>query len=705
MSYELPEEEPTKSVVQEEPATGEVQEESAANAGDIELGSAVQQDKGAESTLSPPTPKTKVTLSKRGVSDADKQELNAQYAANWDFRKGIVSIQSRFRGRKEREKTKTLKDNAYNLFESEILEKSPIRDMMFFGLFLLVFSMAVFYKVDPDSHYFVRIMDDWVVQEEFSMSDAAIYKNFGSIASNEEFWQYMKGPFAGNMFPEDGHEIFDGIAVVGEVRMRGVRVEDAGESACYIPGMMKSAMTKKTCYLPIDYSKVATVNDDVGAAKATSKLVKDAFQYDSEEDQVASLYEAWKSFYPSTGGYILHLSNNLTNTEVGNYLTEAQNAGWLADNTRAVFIEFAVYDKHTSIFVQVRLLCEFYATGGVGTYPSFEIAKIMSLGSETHKLKENTGMIMRFIVFAFVFCLIVQEIRELKQEGREYFRSLWNYLDLLNYFIFIVQFYFFLNYLVYQAEIAKLLEDENNQKFVDIGYLATLYNYVDWIACVNIFFSYLKIFQYMEASKAMSKLLHTFAKAFKNAIPLLIFLITIVVCFALAFVVGFNNASREIRNFKSACYTLGAASLGMGDGEWETSVYLTNRYVGTFLIIFFKLIVGFVIISMIVTIMDAAFTEVAETFDDEFENDVLVTSFKIKAHEAYVWLHSKFGRRFKMPPPQEKAIAFCHVAKLLDEKKKMGKSDRSLEERLDSIERLLMKERNTLRKVQSKIEA
>ena len=467
MSYELPEEEPTKSVVQEEPATGEVQEESAANAGDIELGSAVQQDKGAESTLSPPTPKTKVTLSKRGVSDADKQELNAQYAANWDFRKGIVSIQSRFRGRKEREKTKTLKDNAYNLFESEILEKSPIRDMMFFGLFLLVFSMAVFYKVDPDSHYFVRIMDDWVVQEEFSMSDAAIYKNFGSIASNEEFWQYMKGPFAGNMFPEDGHEIFDGIAVVGEVRMRGVRVEDAGESACYIPGMMKSAMTKKTCYLPIDYSKVATVNDDVGAAKATSKLVKDAFQYDSEEDQVASLYEAWKSFYPSTGGYILHLSNNLTNTEVGNYLTEAQNAGWLADNTRAVFIEFAVYDKHTSIFVQVRLLCEFYATGGVGTYPSFEIAKIMSLGSETHKLKENTGMIMRFIVFAFVFCLIVQEIRELKQEGREYFRSLWNYLDLLNYFIFIVQFYFFLNYLVYQAEIAKLLEDENNQKLID----------------------------------------------------------------------------------------------------------------------------------------------------------------------------------------------------------------------------------------------
>ena len=90
---------------------------------------------------------------------------------------------------------------------------------------------------------------------------------------------------------------------------------------------------------------------------------------------------------------------------------------------------------------------------------------------------------------------------------------------------------------------------------------------------------------------------------------------------------------------------------------------------------------------------------------NEFENDVLVTSFKIKAHEAYVWLHSKFGRRFKMPPPQEKAIAFCHVAKLLDEKKKMGKSDRSLEERLDSIERLLMKERNTLRKVQSKIEA
>jgi hypothetical protein len=660
--------------------------------------------------ITPMTPKTKkvedVKQNQTALTEEQIQALNEQYLVSPEFKNSVLKMQAIFRRANAKSFFNAQKDAKILDFEHQILEKSPVRDMMVYLFFLFIFALAVFWKVDSDSHYFVRMMDDWIVQEEFSDSDTQIYKNFESIGSDEEFWQYVEGPFLGNMFPEEGHEIFDGVAVVGEVRIRGIRVTDAGEDECYRPGMMKQVFSSTTCYRSMKDSKIEK-NDFTGALpNSTTAATKKAFAYDAETDSHGTLYEAWKSSFPSTGGYILHLSNNLTNAEAAAAVKEVKDNGWLSKSTRGVFIEFAVYNKQTSIFIQCRLLIEFYSTGGAGTYPTFEIAKLSTVGSRDHLNHQMIAMVLRILVFVFVAVLILQEGFELYEDGWDYFRSLWNYLDIVNYFIFVFQIAFYISYMIYQSDVATMLEDESNTKFVDIGHLAMLYNYVDWIACVNIFFSSLKLFQYMETSKSMATILNTIGKAAVKLVPLFIFLVTIVFSFGLAFFVGFNNAHRNVRSLGSTLYTLGIAALGGGDSEWETAVYLTNRYVGTFLLIGYKFIIGFLLISMVVTIMDAAYGEITEHIDSDFENDVLVASLRIKMNSIYKNIYNKLTKATKLtlPKPKTRAITFRQVIRAELEEKNKKKHVRSIEERLESIERMLLREIGVVKNVRQSID-
>lgn len=45
-------------------------------------------------------------------------------------------------------------------------------------------------------------------------------------------------------------------------------------------------------------------------------------------------------------------------------IKDAQDNGWLDQRTRAVFLEFTVYNPNVNLFASVVLLTEFLTTGG-----------------------------------------------------------------------------------------------------------------------------------------------------------------------------------------------------------------------------------------------------------------------------------------------------------------------------------------------------
>ena len=106
-----------------------------------------------------------------------------------------LKLQAMFRAKRARAKANEVREEKLRKFENKIKMESPLRSTCYYMMFLVLFAVAVFLRVDSEALYFVTIMDDWVVQEEFSPSDSQIYKNFNDIQSVQEFWQYLNGPF------------------------------------------------------------------------------------------------------------------------------------------------------------------------------------------------------------------------------------------------------------------------------------------------------------------------------------------------------------------------------------------------------------------------------------------------------------------------------------------------------------------------------
>lgn len=293
----------------------------------------------------------------RELNAIEAKRIDAEYASNPSFRHAVLKVQAFYRGLSNRRKVEDKKMDLIMNFQRSIEERSPLGDMCIFLIFMMFFVFAVMWRVDYDSHYFVQIMRDWVIEEEFAMEDASIYKNFGDIASEEEFWQFLTGPFSGNMFPDKGSEFFYGTAVVGSVRLRQIRVMDSGSAGCYVPKMLQNEFAKE-CYQelndksgPDNNIATDTFGNTTIIANLRNKTLDpyynnfvNAFNYDEEKEARVTLYEAWRLAYPSKGGYIVRMPNNMGNAAASQLINDLHSNNWVDGATRAVIIEFAVYN-------------------------------------------------------------------------------------------------------------------------------------------------------------------------------------------------------------------------------------------------------------------------------------------------------------------------------------------------------------------------
>ncbi|MEL0274363.1 MAG: sterol desaturase family protein, partial [Flavobacteriaceae bacterium] len=67
---------------------------------------------------------------------------------------------------------------------------------------------------------------------------------------------------------------------------------------------------------------------------------------------------------------------------------------------------------------------------------------------------------------------------------------------------------------------------------------------------------------------------------------------------------GYFVAYRNARITGTCFLTMFGANVAL---EWEVNVYIANRYLGTMLIFFYRLIGGFIIISLFVTVIDESY--------------------------------------------------------------------------------------------------
>ena len=129
--------------------------------------------------------------------------------------------------------------------------------------------------------------------------------------------------------------------------------------------------------------------------------------------------------YYSGNGYVQNLPKNKSNA--GAILKELKEALWIDRGTRAVFLDFTVYNANINLFSVITLLFEFPAAGGV--FPGTIINTVKLIPFLTCYDYFFLGCQIMFIIFTLYY--ILEEVMEMVSLKGSYLASTWNRVDLL----------------------------------------------------------------------------------------------------------------------------------------------------------------------------------------------------------------------------------------------------------------------------------
>ncbi|CAH1794576.1 unnamed protein product [Owenia fusiformis] len=303
------------------------------------------------------------------------------------------------------------------------------------------------------------------------------------------------------------------------------------------------------------------------------------------------------------GGYVHNLG--LTAERSHKVIDELEEKEWVDVNTRAVFVEFTVYNANVNLFASVILLVEFMSTGAA--IPRSEI-KVFRL----YGFVGSWGVVVLFfnIVFlVFVTYFIYHMIKLLRKEKLKYFKDFWNFLEFGTLVSSIVAIAMYAMKTVMGNLAMSALLESGKKDYVNFVSIAAWDELYQAVVGIIVFFSTLKFIKMLQFNKNMCMLGDTVKLAVKD---LKMFCITFFIYFFAFCLWGYTLFGTQLPNygtFVGCIEALFAFSLGSFDFyEFRDA----NPFYGP---IFFFLFVGIVYIGlmgMFLTIIGEAFSKVKE---------------------------------------------------------------------------------------------
>ncbi|XP_033630938.1 polycystic kidney disease protein 1-like 2 [Asterias rubens] len=253
----------------------------------------------------------------------------------------------------------------------EIKMGKIIREIIFYLIFLNLTMLICFGEHDPDIFHMHKSMRNMFVQAGYNGR-----MRFTKIHGREDFWNYTENVFIPTMYSNSWyngepdipgrteHSLADkSMHLVGTARFRQLRIK---HDICAIP----ETMINKTqdCRAPYSITDEEDVDFDEGW-KAVNQSAKPNYKV---QPLAVWKYHSWYniSSFPylgkhalyNGGGYLADLGISPEESlRVAAYLRENM---WVDQYTRAVFMEFVVYNANINMYTTSFLLVEFLPQGG-----------------------------------------------------------------------------------------------------------------------------------------------------------------------------------------------------------------------------------------------------------------------------------------------------------------------------------------------------
>ncbi|TSK22501.1 Polycystin-2 [Bagarius yarrelli] len=503
----------------------------------------------------------------------------------------------------------------------EMYLKNVLREMITYAIFLITLCILTYGMVSTNMYYYTKVMSQLFLDTPLSSNDATTFR---SLSTMGDFWKYTEGPFLNGMYWEVWYNnksmrenqslIYYENLLLGVPRLRQVKVVN---ESCPVHEELKDEVYD--CYGI--YAASYEDKKSFGLKNGT------AWVYSEEISLGESSYSGEVATYRG-GGFYQDLSR--TRDESARHLQELKTNLWLDRGTRAVFLDFSVYNGNINLFCIIRLLVEFPATGGAVTSWQFQTVRLVRYVSSWDYFVGLCEVIFCF----FVLYYLVEEVLEIRLHRLHYFKSLWNCLDVLIVMLSVPA--IIMN--IYRTSAVNnrlkfLLE--NHSTYPNFSPLARLQVQFNNLAAIIVFLAWVKLFKFINFNKTMSQLSSTVSRCAKDLLGFAIMFFIVFLAYAQLAYLVFGTQLNDFSTFQACIFTQFRIILGDFDfSELEES----DKILGPIYFTTFVFFMFMILLNMFLAIINDTYAEVKADMAQQRSEMEITDLIKKGYHKAMVKL-------------------------------------------------------------------
>ncbi len=306
-------------------------------------------------------------------------------------------------------------------------------------------------------------------------------------------------------------------------------------------------------------------------------------------------------------------------------LQQLFNMNFIDKGTRALFFDYTLYCPNNDQFLSARVSFEFLPSGAIVPFteliPAALLTDVRAFEQDNSSTIDLVQVIFEFVLYVLIIAYLTRASDDIAQYESFYHYLLnpWNTLDMLNVMCFLAVIAIRVFWMILAAKFqygvgSELAEEEmDDRTYVPLRLPVVYYSFGKTFFAFGTLLSFVKTFRYIGVSRRLSLFTQTVQKSFADISMLMLIFGVLISGFSVAFHVAFGTMNREYSNFANSALSL--LLLGLGDFDAQR-LRVDNPIMGMFLFSMYAMTIVFVVLTMMLKIVDSAFTEMRESLYD-----------------------------------------------------------------------------------------
>nr|XP_023493143.1 polycystic kidney disease protein 1-like 2 [Equus caballus] len=473
-----------------------------------------------------------------------------------------------------------------------------IREILAYLGFLWMLLLVAYGQRDPNAYHFNRHLEH------------SFTRGFSAVLGFQEFFAWANTTLVSNLYSHHSGFITDGNSkLVGSAQIRQVRVR---EGSCPLAPQLQASLDGCRAPYSMDVEDLSDYGEGWNAsALHNSNGFSQAWQYQSQSQRRG--YPIWGKLtvYPG-GGYVVPLGTDRQSTSrILQYLFDNT---WLDRLTRAVFVEFTVYNANVNLFCIVTLTLETSALGTFFAHADLQSLRLYPFTDGWHPFVVAAEVV--YLLFLLYYMIVQGKL--MREQKWRYFCSKWNLLELA----IILASWSALAVFVKRASLAERdiqRYRKHGEEGISFSETAAADAALGYIIAFLVLLSTVKLWHLLRLNPKMNMITSALRRAWGDISGFIIVIFIMLLAYSITSNLIFGWKLRSYKTLFDAAETMISLQLGIFNYE-EILDY--SPVLGSFLIGSCIVFMTFVVLNLFISVILVAFNEEQEYYQLTEEGEI-----------------------------------------------------------------------------------